>query len=165
MICWCLWCLILYSRAPLPKANRAEFVYQHVHALDMETYNILTKLPECLEFIKLGRSEGAILVHWLVSASDYRRPLLSHSWLSSFVFLSTFHWLLIIGGYSATKGGQEARRWCWPTSCKLWLWRCKTLYPCSRVRDLLYSKWGSRTLCLASCLWKVFTFSVALCWV
>ena len=95
MICWCLWCSILYSRAPLPKANRAEFVYQHVHALDMETYNILTKLPECLEFIKLGRSEGAILVHWLVSYSDYGRRLLSHSWLSSFVFLSTFHWLLI----------------------------------------------------------------------
>ena len=53
-----------YGSAPLPTKQHEGFVYRHVHALDEETYDLLSKFNDCLQFVEEGRQAGGVLVHW-----------------------------------------------------------------------------------------------------
>lgn len=58
--------LVHYFRKPLPSSAREGLKYLYVYCLDQESFDLLTHIPECLEFIDEGRRSGAVLAHWLV---------------------------------------------------------------------------------------------------
>lgn len=54
---------------PLPSSAREGLNYLYVHCLDLESFDLLTHIPECLEFIDEGRRSGAVLVHCFAGQS------------------------------------------------------------------------------------------------
>lgn len=61
--CLCVFYAVLSSK-PLSLDAREGFVYLHVFALDVESFDLLRELDTCVQFIDSGRKAGAVLVHW-----------------------------------------------------------------------------------------------------
>ena len=53
-----------FFRKPLPIQNHEAFIYKYVHALDIDTADLLSHFEECIEFIDKGRESGGVIVHW-----------------------------------------------------------------------------------------------------
>lgn len=57
--------LFFFSK-PLVLEAKEGFVYKYVHALDVEDFDILSHIDDCINFIDDGRKSGGILVHWYI---------------------------------------------------------------------------------------------------
>ena len=55
--------------------------YKHVYALDTEDTDLLSKLTECIEFVKEGRNADGVLVHWSVNQITEHWKHLTVNWL------------------------------------------------------------------------------------
>ncbi|XP_006816762.1 dual specificity protein phosphatase 12-like [Saccoglossus kowalevskii] len=47
----------------------SDFVHKFVHLMDEEEYDLLSKFPECISFVKEGIKKGGVLVHCAMGAS------------------------------------------------------------------------------------------------
>ena len=56
---------------PLRKDVTDLFCYKFIHALDMESQDLLSHFEDAIAFIDEGRAAGGVLVHWWVICIDH----------------------------------------------------------------------------------------------
>ena len=68
---------------PLRKEVTDLFCYKFIHALDMESQDLLSHFEDAITFIDEGRAAGGVLVHWWVICIDHDNNLGAHVWVLS----------------------------------------------------------------------------------
>ncbi len=57
--------ILTLDAKPLKKEAVEKYCYKYIHALDMDSTDLLSHFQECIDFIEDGRKQGGVLVHWL----------------------------------------------------------------------------------------------------
>lgn len=59
--------VLTVNNKPVDQKICEEFAYKYIHALDMESCDLLSHFMECIEFIDEARNNnGCAIVHWSV---------------------------------------------------------------------------------------------------